>query len=163
MTTYFPFVPNSQAPFSFQPTLDGDNYAATVTWNLFGQRWYLNVSQQSGGLVFSLPLLGSPDGTQLDSVSWSHGTVTAECKTPHGYALGTTVNVTITGCVPDAYNGVWPALIVDRLTFQFALASDAGSTTQLGQQIYNINIAAGYFTTSTLVFRASSQTFEVTP
>lgn len=163
MTTFFPFVPNVQAPFAFQPTLDGTAYAATVTWNLFGQRWYVNVNQQDGTLVFSLPLLGSPDGVAIESATWAFGIVTIVTARPHTYTVGQTVAVTISGCAPDAYNGVVLAFIVDALTFTYPLAANPGDITQLGAEIYNLNLSAGYFTTSTLIYRGSSQTFEVTP
>lgn len=163
MTTYFPFVPNAQSPFEFQPTLDGQEYTAIVTWNLFGQRYYLNVNQLSGPLVFSLPLLGSPDGAGIQALSWSFGTATAVTAQPHGYMVGQTVLITISGCVPDSYNGTFPALIVDSVTFTYQIAADPGDPTALGTEIYNINLGGVYFTDSTLVFRQSSQTFEVTP
>lgn len=163
MTSYFPFVPNVQAPFTFQPTLDQVQYLASVVWNLFGQRWYLQLTQQDGVPVFTKPLVGSPDGVPIESVSWAFGTVTAITERPHNYTVGQIVEVTISGCLPDAYNGVVLAFIVDGHTFTYELAADPGDATQLGSEIYNINFGAGYFTDSTLVFRESSQTFEVTP
>lgn len=89
MTTYTAFTPTASAPFQFQPTFDGAVYTVIVTWNLFGQRYYVNVYTLSGTLVYSLPMIGSPPG-------------------------------------------------------------------------YDISLNAGYFD-STLVFRASSQQFEVSP
>ncbi len=163
MTSYFPFVPNVQAPFTFQPTLDRRQFAASVTWNLFGQRWYLNLSQQNGTPIFTLPLLGSPDGTAIESLTWDSGTATVVTALPHNYPVGSTVAVTISGCAPAAYNGLVLAFIVDGTTFTYPVTSITVDATQLGTQIYNLNLAAGYFDTSTLVYRASSSTFEVTP
>lgn len=163
MTSYFPFVPNTVAPFTFQPILDSESYIATVTWNVYGQKWYLNVKEITGPLVFSLPLLGSVDGSALESVSWSFGVVTAVTAQTHNYTVGQTVEITVSGCAPDAYNGVVLAFIVDAFTFTYLIAADPGAATQLGTEIYNVNLAAGYFETSTLVYRESSKTFEVTP
>lgn len=59
MTTY-QFQPSNSSPFQFQPTLDGNIYTCTVTWNLFGQRWYINCISQNGALVFSRAMVGSP-------------------------------------------------------------------------------------------------------
>lgn len=59
MTTYL-FAPSPTAPFQFQPTLDGEVYHVVVTWNLFGQRYYVNVMTTSGALVLCLPMIGSP-------------------------------------------------------------------------------------------------------
>ena len=53
MTTYTAFTPaaNQSPPFQFLPTLDKQQYSVTTTWNMFGQRWYINVYSLSGGLV----------------------------------------------------------------------------------------------------------------
>lgn len=60
MTTVTPFTPSSQAPFQFQPELDGSLYTAIVTWNLFGRRYYLNLYTLQGTRVMTVPLIGSP-------------------------------------------------------------------------------------------------------
>lgn len=90
MATLFQFAPATNQNFGFAPTLDGQQYSAVVTWNLFGQRWVLNLYNLQGGLILQKPLVASP----LD---------------------------------------------------------------------YDINLVEGYFTTSTLVYRESSNNFEVTP
>ena len=90
MTTLTQFTPQVNQNFSFQPTLDGQQYTAVVTWSLFGQRWVLNVYTLQNVLVFQKPLTGSPLG-------------------------------------------------------------------------YDINLAQGYFVTSTLVYREPTNNFEVTP
>lgn len=161
MVSYFPFVPNVQAPFTFQPILDGQLYAVTVTWNLFGQRWYVNVHQLSGTPVFSLPLIGSPDGVSVASVDWSFGTVTLVTSRPHGFTSGQVVEVTVSDCAPAAYNGTVAAFVVDGVTLTYPLSTDPGDATRLGSVVYNMNLAGGYFETSALVFRASNKTFEV--
>jgi len=60
MTTYN-FAPATNAPFQFQPTLDGQVYLCTVPWNVFGQRWYLQCNDVVGNLIFNVPLVGSPN------------------------------------------------------------------------------------------------------
>lgn len=59
MTTY-DFQPSVNAPFQFQPTLDGQTYTVIVTWNLFGQRYFVSCYSLAGALVFSVPMVGSP-------------------------------------------------------------------------------------------------------
>lgn len=90
MTTLTQFTPTVNQNFSFQPTLDGQQYSVVLTWALFGQRWVLNVYTLQGVLVLQKPLRGSPDD-------------------------------------------------------------------------YSINLIEGYFTTSSLVYRVSTNNFEVTP
>lgn len=163
MTTYIPFVPNVQGPFTFQPVLDGITYAASVRWNTAAQRWYLTVVQLDGARVVTLPLISSPSGAAIENVVWANGTVTIKTATPLGYQIGTTVQLTVTGCVPVALNATWSALITDIDTFTFALTGDPGDATQLGRATYNINMVASYFSTSVLVYREDTTTFEVTP
>jgi hypothetical protein len=90
MATITNFQPSSQAAFQFQAAFDGNWCTVICTWNLFGQRYYINIYDLSGALILCRAMTGSPIG-------------------------------------------------------------------------YDINLVAGYFTTSTLVFRSPTQQFEVTP
>lgn len=65
MTTYVPFVPSAVNNFQFQPTLDGNQYTAIITWNLFGARYYLNLYDLKSNLVLSIPLIISPDNYDI--------------------------------------------------------------------------------------------------
>lgn len=67
MTTV-PFTPSINSLFSFQPTLDGSQYNLFVTWNLSGQRWYLNIADLNQNLVLVEALIASPDGYDIDLV-----------------------------------------------------------------------------------------------
>lgn len=163
MTTYYNFTPSAVQPFQFQPTLDGNTYNVTVTWNVYGQRWYVNVFTLNGDLVFSLPLIGSPSLINLQALSWANGEVTATTAVPHGYAIGKTVALTFAGSSPDAYNGPFDAMSVGPNSLSYPLAEDPGQATVLGTVGYNIDLAGGYFETSTLVFREASNQFEVSP
>lgn len=88
-TTLVNFNPSTNANFQFNPTLDGITYVAICTFNLYGQRYYINIYDNYGNLIMVRPIIASPDN-------------------------------------------------------------------------YDINIVKGFFTTSTMVFRASSQNFEIT-
>lgn len=90
MTTFTDFSPSVAGPFQFEPELDGQTYSVIVTWNVYSQRWYVNIYDLSGNLIVSIPNIGSP------------------------------LN-------------------------------------------HDINLVAGYFTTSTLIFRQANQQFEVNP
>jgi hypothetical protein len=61
MTTYVLFRPTPDEAFSFTATLDGVSYSMLVTWNVFGQRWYLSCIGTNSRLVFHMALIGSPD------------------------------------------------------------------------------------------------------
>ena len=90
MTTLIRFNPTPFANFQFNPTLDGVNYVAIVTWNLYSSRYYINIYNNNGTLVVTNPVVASPDD-------------------------------------------------------------------------FNINLVFGYFQTSTLVYRNSSNNFEISP
>lgn len=163
MTTYTPFVPNPQVAFSFQPVLDGATYNVTVTWNVFGQDYYVNIYDLNGNLIVNLPMVGSPPGVNISSLTWANGIVTAQTAMPVGWVnTYATMNLTLTGNTPDAYNGVFQSFITGPSMFTFPLASDPGLATTFGAVYYNISLTAGYFD-STLVFRTQSQNFEVSP
>lgn len=163
MTTFFDFRPSTQSVFQFQPTLDGDTYNCTVTWNLFGQRYYVNCFSLDGTLIFSLPIIGSPGGKNIETCSWDSGEVTVITTLPHGYRLGSTVRITISQCSPDTYNGDFEVLVASRNTLTYARTTDPGLCTAPGLVLYNINMGAAYFQTSKLVFRTGSSQFEVMP
>lgn len=162
MTTFFQFLPTATVAFQFQPTLDGKQYTAVVTWNFASKRYYISLFSLSGIRIFTLPVIGSIDAVPIQSASWANGFVTMITAQSHGFALHDTVNLLLSGMAPDAYNGLVRAFITDLNEFQFPLAADPGSPTQFGVVNYNINIAAGYFN-STLIFRESAQQFEVSP
>jgi hypothetical protein len=93
MTTVVPFVPSTTAAFSFGLTLDGDPYNAVVTWSLFGQRFYLNLTASDGTQILTTALIGSPSPLQLIALAWSDdGLVTAQ--------TGTIVKVNVPGTGP---------------------------------------------------------------
>lgn len=68
MTQIFPFAPTQTANVQFQPTLDGATCTVIVTWNVFGQRYYINIYDLNGNLILCRSLVGSPLGFDIDLV-----------------------------------------------------------------------------------------------
>lgn len=68
MTTLTQFTPTINQNFSFQPTLDGQQYQVVVTWSLFGQRWIVNIYTLQNVLVVSKPLRASPMSVDLNLI-----------------------------------------------------------------------------------------------
>jgi len=166
MTTFTTFAPTATKPFSFQPTMDGAQYNAVITWGLAGQRWYVNLYDQTGNLIFYLPMIGSPTALQTSTLTWSgvQNLVTVTTAVPHGLPIGITVQLTIVGVAPAAYNGIWTMFVIGPSTLTYPLDVDPGSDATVNGNIgRDINIAGGYFKTSTLVFRDATQQFEVSP
>jgi len=60
VTTYVPLLPPPGQGFDFQATLDGTSYHMRVTWNVFGQRWFLTCRTGNDQLVFHQALISSP-------------------------------------------------------------------------------------------------------
>ncbi|HET8689618.1 MAG TPA: hypothetical protein VFM18_23655, partial [Methanosarcina sp.] len=65
MVTYVDFQPSDIAPFQFQAILDGTTYNIVLTYNFFGQRYYINIYTTQGALIVSKPLVGSPTGYDI--------------------------------------------------------------------------------------------------
>lgn len=68
MTTLVAFQPNPQTapPFASTFVLDGETYNGAVTWNVYGQRWYFTLTDQSGDVIWNGPLIGSPLTANID-------------------------------------------------------------------------------------------------
>ena len=54
------FTPANNSNFQFQATFDGAIYNVIVTYNIYGQRYYVNIYDTSNVLIVTLPLIGSP-------------------------------------------------------------------------------------------------------
>lgn len=160
--TYYDYTPVPTQNFTFQPTLDGQVYNCTVTFNFAAQRPYLAIVGLDGTLIVNKAMVGSPNGVNVATLSWANGSVTATLVSPIGYRIGSTVAFTLTGCTPDAYNGQVLGYVTGPNSFTYPLAADPGASTQLGVASQNISLTAGYFA-STLVYRIANLQIEVSP
>lgn len=163
MTTLFLYQPLPNAAYQFNPTLDGQQCTAFVPWGLFGRRLYFSLFDTNGIRIVTRALVGSTDALAANSASWAGGNATVMFLARHGFAPLTTLRLTVAGFSPAPYNGTFDAFVVDRNTVSYAIASDPGLVTRLGTVSYDVDLVAGYFTESTLVFRESAQQFEVNP
>lgn len=164
MTQLYDFQPSTTAPFQFRPTLDGALYLATITWNLYGQRYYMLLTDQSGAVVFLKSLRASQVGIAVASAVWDFNArdVVVTTAEPHGYAVGLTVDLTFSGMAPDAFNGVFECYVTSATTVVYSAPINPGVATLLGTVSYDIDMAAGSFS-STIVWRAENNVFEITP
>lgn len=159
MSTLVYFQPSSSGgapPFQFQATLNGDIYNVIVTWNIFGQRFYINLYDVSGTLVLARAL--SPSGPQfLGNLSWANGIVTAALTQPHLVPIGSVAQVTISQTSGE-YDGQFQALATDEMTLTYPLAVNPGDVSE-GQLSFDLNLLDGYGI-GTLLFHDDSQQFE---
>lgn len=260
MTSFVAFQPTAIEPFQFNATLDKQTYSVLITWNLSGQRYYINIHDQDQNLIISRPMTESPDGFALSSppsvfrvalmnwgdrdggtlsfvlvdplpievklgstvvvsgatnfgsagngavngsfiinelydpfnftailtasegdigaiggtvvvnalfyaLRWQRGIVIATAKVPHNIPLGAIFRATTDNVVPDAYNGVYYAVVTSPTEFRFQLSTDPGGpATRPGNFfIEDVNLVDGYFSNSSLVYRGSSRQFEIRP
>ena len=161
MTT-FPFTPSNQSAPTFQPTLDENVCTVVVTWNLFGQRYYVNCYGQDANLVFTVPLIESPPSLTIQTIDWDGEALQVAVTTagPHGFSIGQAINLTISFVDPSGYDGTFFCNITGPNSFTYPLNLDPGAAISVGAVSYLISMSAGYFA-STLVFRSGQ--FEVTP
>lgn len=162
MTTTFPFTPSTSAPVQFSPVLDGQTYSAIISWNVFAQRFYLNLYDSNGTLIVCKAVVGSPPAQTISTLSWADGIVTVTFSDPHGYQVGTVAYLVLSGASPSAYNGTYLCSIASPTVVTYRLATDPGQATAAGSMGANINLLQGYFT-STMVFRTENAQFEVSP
>lgn len=64
--TVIPFNPSSNSNFRFAVTMDTIKYNCVVNWNLFGQRFYISMFDINSNRVFTLPVISSPQGFDIN-------------------------------------------------------------------------------------------------
>ncbi len=180
MTTYTQFTPTTNAAFSFQATLDDSSYNVVVTYNLVGQRYYVTIYDLSGNLVVARGLVSST-ATNSATLTWADGIAYAATSQPHGIALGSVAEVTVSNTGGSGYDGTFPMLSTGATSLQYALpanpaasggsvtaaASGSAPSTMSGTVEQNISFPLqkldGSYFASTLVYRANTGQFEVSP
>ena len=64
-TTVYPFIPTPTSPFQFQAIFDGATYLVTTRWNVFAQRWYVEITNSAQERVLLIARIGSPRGVDI--------------------------------------------------------------------------------------------------
>jgi hypothetical protein len=162
MTAYYPFVPSNVKAPSFLPTLDGESYTITISWNVSAQRYYVKCTSFNNNLIFMVPLVDTLMGMEIQSLVWDENNkvVIAKLVKPHNFPIGEIVNINIIQALPTTYNGSGMALITEDNTFTYPMAQNPGAMYEAGVVQYLISMAKSYFK-STLIFR--NRQFEVSP
>jgi hypothetical protein len=153
------FVPSTVAAFQFDATMGGAQYSVVVTWNLFGERYYVNVYDASGALVVSRAL--TENGPQIQgSFTWDEGVATVALASPHNVPVGSVANVYISQ-TDSAFDGLYQALATGPTTFTYALATNPNESTPVsGLLTFPWNLVDGYIPGGWLVFNEPAQQFE---
>jgi hypothetical protein len=161
--TAYPFSPSPLQNVTFNPILGTNTYVATIVWNVFGQRWYLNLTDSLGNLLISTAVVSSQDPQGIASITWTDNLVTVETAVPHWLPLGSQARVYVSGCTPDAYNGLQTVSVTGPSTFTYPLDADPGETTVAGTFGGVIDLSAGLVAGSMLLYYAATNQFVTTP
>lgn len=174
MTTITSFVPSNIRPFRFNATFDREQYEVIITWNISAQRYYINVYGLDGTWVVTVPLIQTPPARAINSVSYDpfmnqvvvklvDPTLWPVPLSPGGLATrpGTMIDYTLENFTPDTYNGTFRGMHVNEVTFFYPMETDPGPVLITGSVSRKLNMVAGVFQTSSLIYRNSA--FEVDP
>lgn len=163
MTTYIPFAPSNIAAPQFMATFDGNQYSIVITWNISSQRYFINVYGLDGTWICTVPLIGTSSGVNITALSYdpTQGVMDATVESPNWRPVGQILSMYIENCQPDVINGAYDCLMITPNTFSFPISADPGQATVLGSASVFMNMIAGYFKQSSLIFRNSM--FEVRP
>jgi hypothetical protein len=158
MTVYIPFVPTTDQPFQFNATFDGSSYNVITTVNFFRlpqPAYYINVYSSSGDLIFAMPLIASPTRRQVPLTTYQ-GNYIATLDSADPYINTGTVIISV-NAAPGTIVGLRSGLSI-ALDPSPAIATDTDGSALFSN---DVNLLAGYFKVSTLVYRAATGNFEV--
>ena len=91
----------------------------------------------------------------LTSLSYNTGVVTAGTALPHGFTIGDTLELTITGAAPSGYNGTFLCTITGASAFTYPVGSSLAVATQYG--VYTPEDVAELVAMNTTFFAQGSQ------
>jgi hypothetical protein len=159
--TFVTFTPSTNSVFSFQPSLNGTLYNVTVTWNIFGQRFYVNVYDLSNNLILARALVSSGPTLQA-SFTWANGWAQAQCTNPHNVPVGrvVTINVSQTGGV---FDGDFSALVNGNHRLTWQTSNPNAPTVVNGNVNFSWNLILGYVAGAYLLYHFDTQQFEFGP
>jgi hypothetical protein len=141
VSTFVTFQPSTTAAFSFPLTLTGTPYVATITWNVFGERYYLNLADLSGNPVLCRALVSSGPRYQA-SFNWANGTATATIVGAHNVPVGNVVDVR-TSQTGTPFDGEYRALSTGPNTLTYPIqVNPQVPTPQNGTLSFDLNLVA---------------------
>jgi hypothetical protein len=141
-------------------------YNASIFYNIFGQRYYLSLTDTSGNPITYVPLVGTGPSLQA-SFTWDPqaGIATATTAVNHNVPLGSLAAVRISG-TDDTFDGDVLALSTGATTLTYALLSaPVNPLPESGFVNQDENLLAGLTTSSGaavgwLVYHAQQQQIE---
>lgn len=140
-SVFVSFAPSVSGPFIFQPVIGGVNYNAVITWNLFGERFYLNLYDQGGNLLLCTAMVAS--GPRFSATfTWSANVATAVMQSPHNVPIGGLVQVRMSE-TDSSFDGTVQALAINATTLTYALSGNPDvATPATGIVDFALNLVA---------------------
>lgn len=160
-SVFVDFTPSTTQAFSFQVTLAGKQYNATIVWNVFGQRYFLNLTDLLGNLVLYTALVAT--GPQLNaSVTWNEGSVAIVTDNPHNLPVGNVVRIRLAG-TNSGFDGFWNALVQSPNSLIYQLTTDPNQPDPVNGTVnLDVNLVGG-LGIGWMVFHFDTQQFECSP
>lgn len=158
-STFIDFVPSTVAAPQFQATFAGTPYNVSITWNVFGQDYYINVTDLSGNLILCRSMTSS-GGTLQALVNWAApGVATITANQNHNVPIGTLVNIEISG-TNTILDGEWQALATGPTTLTYA-ANNPNVLLPINASLeFPLNLIGSYIPGAFLLFHEDTQQFE---
>lgn len=157
MSTQVAFTPSTLAAFTFQPTLNGQQYNATVPFNFFGTTYYLQLSDLQNNLILYREIVSSGPVLQA-TLAWANNTATATTNVNHNVPVGTLANVLISE-TDTVYDGFFQALSTGPTTMTYTLNTDPNQSLSC-QLEFPLNLVQGYLSNCYLFYYDATQSFE---
>lgn len=158
-STVIAFTPSTVAAFSFQPVLNSVQYNCTVTWGLFGQRYYINLTDLSGNLILARAMTSS--GPRLEaSLTWAGSTATATTSSNHNVPVGWVVKFRVYD-TDTGFDGTFTGLSTGPNTLTYALPVNPQQPIPLtGTVSFDLNLVDGYLPGALLLYHYETQQIE---
>ncbi|HHX5192643.1 TPA: phage baseplate plug family protein [Yersinia enterocolitica] len=83
-TEYYVFSGNERESLSFTPLLDGVIYNCQIKWNISAQRWYLNITDNSGNQILTTAMIESTTGMGINLISGIFSSTSMIWRQPNG-------------------------------------------------------------------------------
>lgn len=162
-TTFVTFAPNTRAPFQFSPNLDGAQFQATCTWNVSGQRYYIELIDASNNPALTCAIVESGPVLQ-GTFAWAASVAALTTSTPHNVPIGQLVQARVYG-TGSGFDGNFTMLAISANTLTYTLPDDPETGPVEGTLSFDINMASGIIVggvqlDALLVYHAESAAFE---
>ncbi|MGK0739975.1 hypothetical protein ACSFCX_06525 [Yokenella regensburgei] len=72
-TVIYPFSGDELKSLFFSPFLNGKIYDCQIKWNVYSQRWFINITDNSGNRRLTFPVVASPVGYDINLLLGAFG------------------------------------------------------------------------------------------